>query len=347
VPERARIAVIGAGWWGCQVYIPALLDHPRAEVVAVTRPDREELDRVAATFGVPGYTDVGAMLATERPEGVVISSPHPAHFGNAMAALGAGAHVLVDKPMTTSAADARALVAEAQRRGREILVPYGWNFKGFAIRAAELVAAGGLGDVRHVALQMASPTEDLFAGEGLVETEGHMFRPPPSTWADPRNAGGYGWGQLSHALGLLFEVVRLAPSEVFAWGGLSPAGVDFYDAVALRFETGATASVSGAATVPKHCGYQLDLRVFGTEGMLLLDVERERMELRRKDGRDEVMDLAPGAGAYAAEPAVERLVEICLGTATRNEASGTVGMRSVEVLDAMHRSMASGRPEAV
>lgn len=347
MPDRARIAVIGAGWWGCQVYIPALLKHPGAELVAVQRPGREALDRVVAAFGVRGYTDVEEMLAAEQPDGVVISSPHPAHFGNGMAALEAGAHLLVDKPMTTSAADARRLVEEADRRGRRIVVPYGWNFKDFTRRAAELVAAGAVGEVRHVALQMASPTEDLFAGEGLKETEGHLFRPPPSTWADPKAAGGYGWGQLSHALGLLFALVRIAPAEVFAMGGLSPAGVDWYDAATLRLANGATAAVSGAGTVPKHCGYQLDLRVFGTEGMLLLDVERERMELRRRDGRDEVMPLEPGAGAYSAVEPVARLVEICLGTASRNEADGVVGMRAVEVLDAMYRSMASGRAEAV
>jgi hypothetical protein len=53
----------------------------------------------------------------------------------------------------------------------------------------------------------------------------------------------------------------------------------------VRFASGATAVVSGSSTVPKHCGYQVDIRIFGSEGMLLLDVERERMELRRKDGR--------------------------------------------------------------
>jgi hypothetical protein len=71
------------------------------------------------------------------------------------------------------------------------------------------------------------------------------------------------------------------------------------------------------------------------------------MELRRRDGRDTVMPLAPGAGAYSAVEPIARLVQICLGTATRVEASGVVGMRAVEVLDAMYRSMASGRPEVV
>ena len=65
MPERARIAVIGAGWWGAQVYVPTLLADPRAELVAVTRTDREGLDRLAETYGVKGYTDHHEMLAAE------------------------------------------------------------------------------------------------------------------------------------------------------------------------------------------------------------------------------------------------------------------------------------------
>jgi predicted dehydrogenase len=329
------------------VYIPALLAHPNVELVAVNRPEQAELDKVVARFGVPGFTDHEALLAQVKPDGVVISSAHTVHFAQGMAALNAGAHVLIDKPMTTSAADARALVARASQVGQQILIPYGWNYKDFTRRAAALMDAGGVGEVRHVVCQMASPTGDLFGGAGLVETTGHMFRPPVSTWADPARAGGYGWGQLSHALGLIFRLVNLAPVQVYAIGGKSPAGVDYYDAATLRLSNGATAVISGAATVPKQAGYQVDIRIFGSEGMLLLDVERERMALYRNDGRDEVMDVPAGAGAYACEEPVARLADVCLGRAVEIEADGTVGLRAVEVLDAMYRSMASNLAEDV
>ena len=60
--------------------------------------------------------------------------------------------------------------------------------------------------------------------------------------------------------------------------GKSPAGVDWYDAAVLELENGATVSLSGSSTVPKSCAYQIDVRIFGSEGMLLLDIERERLE---------------------------------------------------------------------
>ena len=174
-----------------------------------------------------------------------------------------------------------------------------------------------------------------------------MFRPPPSTWADPKRAGGYGWGQLVHALGLMFRIADLEPAAVFAATGKSPAGVDYYDAAVVRFANGATAAVSGSATVPKHRGFQIDLRIFGSEGMALLDIERERLEVRRRDGRDTVVEMPPGSGAYECEKPLNTLVDICLGRQVENQSPGRVGMRAVEVLDALYRSAASGRLEAV
>ena len=92
---------------------------------------------------------------------------------------------------------------------------------------------------------------------------------------------------------------------------------------------------------------QIDLRIFGSEGMLLLDIERERLELRRRDGKDEVIALNAGDGAYACDQPLRVLVDICLGRKTNNSAPGETGMRAVEVLDAMYRSAASGRMEKV
>lgn len=346
--SKARIGLIGAGWWGVEVYVPALLDHPDADLVAVNRRDRDALDRICEKFAIPaGYTDVHEMLAAETLDAVVITSPHVVHFEHAKAALEAGCHVLIDKPMTTSAADAHALVALAEKVGKQILIPYGWNYKPFVTQAAELIAKGGVGEIRHVSCMMATFTYDLFGGHGLAEARDAMFKPEASTWADPDRAGGYGWGQLSHSLGLMFRLIDLAPREVYALRTKSDSGVDLTDSAVLTFENGAIASVSGSALLPKHCSYQLEVGIYGTEGMLTIDMERTRMELRRMDKADVIVDLAPEAGQYAAIEPINRLVQVCHGTAETIEADGTVGARAVDVLDAMYRSFASGKPEAI
>ena len=77
-----------------------------------------------------------------------------------------------------------------------------------------------------------------------------------------------------------------------------------YDAAAVRFAGGATGVLSGAATVPKGSPFQLDIRLFGAEGMLLLDIERERLELRRHDG---------GADSFAGGGDCEDFPSACSG----------------------------------
>lgn len=343
---KARIGVIGAGWWAVVNHIPVLKTIADCEIVAVNRLGADELAAVESAFDIPlGFEDYREMLDTVPMDGVVVSSPHVLHYEHAAAALEKGCHVLVEKPLTTSTADARALVELAQHVDRQIVVPYGWNFKPIASEARRLGA--GIGRVEHVVLQMANALDDLFGGQPMIETEGAMFRPPPSTWADPGRAGGFGWGQLVHALGLLFAVADLEPAEVFAITGQSPTDVDYYDAAVVRFDGGATGSLSGAATLPKGRPVQIDLRIFGSEGMLLLDIERERLELRRRDGRDEIVGLKPGDGDYSCEEPLRVLVDLCLGRPVSNGAPGLVGQRAIEVLDAMYRSAASGRMEKV
>jgi predicted dehydrogenase len=346
--DKVEIGVIGAGWWATTSHIPHLLANPHVGAVAVNRPDRENLDKVMERFGlVHGFTDAEEMLDSRPLRGVVVASPHVMHFGHAMMAIGRGLHVLVEKPMATSAGDARAMVKAANAKGVELIMPYGWNYKPMTDIAHRLVKEGWVGEIRHISAQMASALADLFAGEPMVETSEHLFRPPPSTWADPARAGGYGWGQLTHGLGLLFRLVDVAPARVYARLGLSPAQVDYYDAAIVEFENGATMALSGAATVPKSRGFQVDIRIFGTEGMLLFDIERARLEAVRHDGKVHVEQLAPDAGEYDMASPIDRFVDICRGAGAENPAGGLIGQRATEVLDAMYRSAKSGRMEEV
>jgi predicted dehydrogenase len=345
----ARIGIIGAGWWAALNHIPVVQAHPEATLAAVSRLGEAELRTLLDRFAIPyGTESAETMLAEVALDGVIVASPHTLHAEHAMLALAAGCHVLVEKPAATTAIDARRMRAEATRRGLGLMVPHAWNDKSYAATARGWVRDGRIGEIRHVVCQMASPLADLFAGQPMAETREHLFRPPPSTWATPGAAGGYGWGQLTHALGLLaFMTDEFPPAEVTALAGLSPAGVDYYDAATLRFANGATGVLSGAATVPKGSGFQLDIRLFGTEGMLLLDVERERLSLRRHDGSGEDVAIAPGDGVPEGVAPVHRFIDVCLGRLSPSAARPWGAVTDVEILDALYRSAASGRTEAV
>jgi len=341
---KARIGIVGVGWWATFMHIPEVQKSPHAELVAICGLDAERVRVAGDHFGIAGrYTDLGAMLAAERLDGVIVGTPHVAHTAPAVAALEAECHVLVEKPMATRAEDGRLIAATALRVGREVMVPTGLNFTRYSRRAADWVRMGRIGEVRHAVCQMGSPLDDLMAGKPMVETKDHLFRPPASTWADPKKAGGYAWGQMSHSLAWLVYVADLAFESVACMDVKSPAGVDYYDAAMARATNGATVSISGASTVPKHVGMHTDVRIYGTEGMIHFSNLPARQELRRHDGADESVPLTDFEGLYDGGLPVRVFCQMCAGVQVENASNGECGARVTEAIAALYDSAASGQ----
>lgn len=339
----ARIGVVGIGWWATVNHIPTIAGCPQAEVVAICDLDRNRLQQAGSAFGITAqYTDINEMLAAERLDGVMVSTPHTAHTEPAVAALKAGAHVLVEKPMATSQSDGRAIAAAAMAAGKQVLVPTGANFTSYTAQARKWVRDGRIGTVRHAVCQMGSALEDLFAGQPMLETDGQMFRPPATTWADAAKAGGYGWGQMSHSLAWLIHVADLQFQSVFCMDGKSDTGVDYYDAACARATNGATISLSGSSTTPKHKGMHMDIRLYGTDGVIFFDNERARLCLHRMDGTDEVFEISADEVEYDGTLPVRVFAQLCAGEDVVNASDAECGARVTEALDAMYRSAASG-----
>ncbi len=328
--------------------MPILAAREDVEMVGVCRLGAAELRLVQERFGFRVATeDVSALLRTPL-DGVVISSPHALHFEHARMALQAGCHVMIEKPMTTRHEDARAILDLAGRLDRHVVVPYGWNYRPFVRVARQWLDEGVVGEVEYVNLQMASPIRGLLEGTN-VEMGGPIFQPDAATWADPVVAGGgYAHAQLSHATGLLFYLLpELRAEQVFAFMSAPRARVDLFDAIAVRYRGGALGTVGGAGAIPRGLKFHLDLRIFGREGMLLLDIERERLELRREDGADRALPIDPGEGAYRCDGPPHRFVDLIRGLTTENPSDAAVGERSVGLIDAAYRSALSGQPERV
>jgi predicted dehydrogenase len=159
--RRVRTAVLGAGAWG-KNHVRVVAAHPGCQLVAVADPDRGTWDRVRA-LAAPGL--VGAELALSADpdaalaagvEAVVIATPAPTHAPLALRALAAGCHVLVEKPMALSLADAIAVRASAQRAGRVGMVGHQMVFHPAVIRLRQLLGAGELGALRYVHSARAS-----------------------------------------------------------------------------------------------------------------------------------------------------------------------------------------------
>jgi predicted dehydrogenase len=356
-PRKARLGFIGAGWWATANYIPLLAQRDDVELAAVCRLGEAELRRVQERFGFPFATQSAEELVLQNGlDGVIVTSPHTLHHAHARMALERGLHVMCDKPMCTRGEHARQLVGLARDKGLHLLVPYGWHYKAFVQQAKRWLDENAVGDIQFVMCHMASPIRDLLQGKPFAAEEnsgqagGLLFEPDPRTWSDPQvSGGGYGHAQLSHSTGMLFWLTGLESESVYALMAAPAARVDLYDAVSVRFIGGSVGTVSGAGTLPPagKARYQVDLRIFGSEGMLLLDCERARLELHRHDGRCDRLDLPADAGAYSCDGPPNNFVDLILGKTQVNASPGDSAMRSVLLLDAAYRSAASGKAEQV
>lgn len=341
---EVRIGIIGAGWWAVKNHIPLLQSQTDVKVAAVCRLGADELHRIQQEFGIDFATeDYRELLRREDLDGVVISSPHRFHYEHAEAALARGLHVLCEKPMVLHAPEARKLAALATSKHLHFLIPYGWNYTGLAEQARDIVKQGGIGTVEHITCHMGSATRDLFSGEDFWFSRKDELKPERSTWSDPAGGGGFAHGQLSHALALLLYITGLRAKEVFAFINSSKTGADLTDAISCRFANGATGMIGGAGTMPPRSTYQVDIRVFGTDGMLLLDIERPRLELYRQDGEHRVIHVDHKPGEYSCVEPLYTFVHLIQGKKIENRSTADLGVGVVEILDAALRSADSGK----
>ncbi|MCK2022931.1 Gfo/Idh/MocA family oxidoreductase [Microbacterium sp. kSW2-24] len=338
-----RLGAIGAGWWATSNHFPLFAARDDVELVGVCGKG-DGLEAVREKFGFGFATEDATELLDADIDAVVISTPHDLHHPLAAQALDRGLHVLCEKPMTLHADEAWDLAARAGRAGTVFLVPYGWNYKPFTVAAKRMLDAGAVGEIQYALCHMASPTRGLFGTDPthMLERWNSDTAPDPTTWSSPEHGGGYAHGQITHSSALLFWLTGLRAASVAGRAITAGAPVDLFDAGVIRFEGGALGSLSGAATLADGDKYQVDIRLFGTEGVLMIDVERERVTLSRYDGRREEVVIPEGEGEYECLVPPARFIELITGASRENNSDVTVAARSVELIDALLRSSAAG-----
>jgi predicted dehydrogenase len=142
---------------------------PDAEVVAVGSRSQGSADRFADRFGIANRHDSYPMLATDPDvDAVYVATPHPGHHDAAMLAIDAGKAVLVEKPFTINAGEARDLIEAAQAKGTFLMEAMWTRFLPHIVRVREVIAEGRLGEIRSVVAdhgQWFAPNPDhrLFA----------------------------------------------------------------------------------------------------------------------------------------------------------------------------------------
>ncbi len=348
--KTVRMGVIGAGWWATFAHLPAVKSHPHAELLAVQSREQTAVEKIARDFGVPhAGTSVDDLLSLPELDAVIIASTPNVHFAQAKAALARGLHVLIEKPMTFTAAEARELVELAAQKKLQLLISCPWHFTRHGMEARRLIQAGALGEIKMISVLMTNPIDQLLRGINTSPTHGLdkvYVEPQPGAYNDPTIAGGGQiYCQVSHAAAYLTFLTGLRPAEVFARFDCDGSPNDLYNALTVTLENGALVSLASTAVTPlteKH----YEVRVFGRKAVLQLELWRGTMTLTDfANQRTEFLALEEDE-IYPAQSPAKNFIEAILGNIP-NGSPGELGLASMEIIEAACVSARSHRPEKI
>ena len=250
-PAVVRFALIGCGAISTQ-HIEAIAAAEGAVLVAVESSSTERARAAGERWGVPWTTDLDELLARDDVDAVAICTPSGSHAEIAIAALRHGKHVVVEKPLALSAADADAVIAEGRRADRLVATISQRRFEPVmqAVRAA--VADNGFGRIA------------LVIGEGLYHRPQSYY--DSAAWRGTRAMdGGVLMNQAIHMVDLVRWIggpVATVAGRVATIGHVMEA--EDTATVGLRFANGALGSI--IATTCAEPGFGQELRVYGDLG---------------------------------------------------------------------------------
>ena len=328
--------VLGAAGIAVGMVIPAIQQSSRGRVVALGSRDQGKAKAVAASLGIDRvHASYEAVLADPDVEAVYIPLPNSLHFEWIMKAAAAGKHVLCEKPIALTSAEAAAASAECAQRGVKLMEGFMYRFHPQTLRVQELLASRAIGEIREARIHLSVNFIDV------ADSRNVRFQPALGGGA-LLDMGCY----MVNAARMIFNA---EPRRVIARLGIdSRYNVDRNAHGMLEFDTG-TALIS--------CGFDAQglghYSIIGTKGMI--EVPR---------------GLIPGYGTFAAEA----MIIVIDGDGNRREEHfapvnqyglmadafceaitsakdpflpPSDSIRNMEVLDALQRSARSGSLEAV
>ena len=142
-----KVGIIGCGYWGPNL-LRNFAENEAAELRWICDLNAQRLAAMGRRYPAAVQTaDYKALLADPSLDAVVIATPVWTHFSFAKQALEAGKHILVEKPLTASAAEAEQLVELADRKGLTLMVDHTFIYTGAVRKIKDIVLSGDLGDL--------------------------------------------------------------------------------------------------------------------------------------------------------------------------------------------------------
>ena len=268
------IAVIGAGKAGTNLS-HALATCPDAAVVRIVSRTEASARRLADALGIDRFgTDLAEALADPAVDAVIVATPDKFHCEHAVAAARAGKHVLCEKPMCRSEAEAEQMIAAAADAGVKLMIGFTERYNQPCAEAKARIDAGEIGTPVMIHARRCHP-------KALVRSR---------DWLTDAETGGVLNYAGTHNIDLVCWLMGRRPVRVYAEMGqlVLDKTQSFTDCAVMTFlfEHGGIATLYESFAYPEPYPHGVDrsIEVLGTTGCLLVDLMRQPLTLHTPDG---------------------------------------------------------------
>lgn len=336
--ERFRFGIIGAGEIAVQT-AKGIAEAPNAEIAVVVDIVEAVAANLAGQHGAEHTTDLDALLRRPDVDAVYVAVPHYLHAPLTIRAAEAGKHVLCEKPIATTLADADGMIQTCRRQAVRLGIAYHAQVDAGLQAAMQLVEQGAIGRVYGMLMFALSDKPDTYWRGGYtqrVQTEWRISK--------QKSGGGILIMNLVHDLNTLRFVTGLEAERVYAEYDIfaTPVEVEDFISATVRYRSGAVGTIiAGSAIRGRAQGLEPGTRVYGTEGQLILGrtpqlfTTVDRPDLRLAAGQwQEVRGQGP-AGSRA--QMVEQFVA-AIQAGRQVPVTGEDGRAALEVILAAYRS---------
>ncbi len=322
--QQLRWAIVGVGDIAQRAIAPAMVGEPQCRLVAVASTTARRARRFADQFGVvDAYGTYEQLLKESTAEAVFLATPDPLHHDQILAAAAAGKHVLCEKPMALSVADARKAVEACERAGVVLGVDFQNRFQPWVRDIAQAVADGRIGRVL------------------TVEVEACGRARPLAGWRAVAGSAALGalYGPGVHALDLLRVILASEPVRLTSSCAERGAAVEAEVMTLLQFREGALAYVNTNQRNP----YPLHrMVIYGEQGRIVGDnITRAGVpgRVHVRSGDRDATTAYDNSGAY--RRGIAAFTQAVLQGSPASP-SGIDGLRNAEMCAAIERSLATG-----
>ena len=166
--KKLRVGVIGSGSIATHRHAPEYALNPNVEIVAFADRVPERAEKLAKKYDAKAYSKAEDIIGIKDIDAVSVCTPNAFHAPLTIAALQAGKHVLCEKPMATSAEEAKAMIAAAAAAGKFLMIGHNQRLAPLHVKAKELISNGTIGKVISFRTSFSHPGPESWSIEGAT-----------------------------------------------------------------------------------------------------------------------------------------------------------------------------------